>query len=114
MVRHIEATSAQVTDPEDDVRQTVFDRIALEAQRTLDMCERLFSYANLGALWVAPGLGAPGLVEYLRDVVYVPVTEMKLSDVLDISTAAELSTPEAQSASAAALGAALRAEPGAP
>lgn len=113
MVRHIEATSAQITDPEDDVRQIVFDRIALEAQRTLDICERLFSYANLGHLWVAPGLGALGLVEYLRDIVYVTVTEMKISDVLDISNAAELSSPEAQSAFAAALGAALRDEPGA-
>ncbi|TDM09486.1 MAG: agglutinin biogenesis protein MshI [Ideonella sp. MAG2] len=112
MVRYIDANSAQVTDPDDDVRQAVFDRIALEAQRTLDMCERLFSYANLGGLWVAPGLGAPGLVEYLRDVVYVPVAEMKLDEVLDISRVLDLSTPEAQSAFSAALGAALRVEPG--
>lgn len=106
--RHIEVTLDQLTEPDENLRQQSFERASLELQRTLDNVERQFSHANLARLQVAPGAPLLGFIEYVRDLVYVPVAAFDLASVIDLSAVPELADPAAQAAYLPAIGAALR------
>lgn len=106
--RHIEVTLDQLTDPDESARQQSFERASLELQRTLDNVERQFSHANLARLQVAPGTPLLAFIEYVRDLVYVPVTPFDLAAVLDLSAVPGLTDPTEQAAYLPAIGAALR------
>ena len=106
--RHIEVALDQLTEPDAAVRQQAYERASLELQRTLDNVERQFSHANLARLQVAPGAPLAGFIDYVRDLVYVPVTAFDLGAVLDLSAVPELADPVEQAAYLPAIGAALR------
>lgn len=108
MSRHIEVTLDQLTDPDDSLRQQSFERASLELQRTLDNVERQFSHANLARLQVAPGAPLQAFIDYVRDLVYVPVAAFDLASLIDLSAVPELSDPTEQAAYLPAIGAALR------
>jgi MSHA biogenesis protein MshI len=108
MSRHIEVTLDQLTEPDEGLRQQSFERASLELQRTLDNVERQFSHANLARLQVAPGAPLLGFIEYVRDLVYVPVTAFDLASVIDLSAVPGLTDPSEQAAYLPAIGAALR------
>ena len=108
VTRHIEVTLDQLTDTDDSQRQTHFERASLELQRTLDNVERQFSFANLARLAVAPGAPLHGFIDYVRDLIYVPVAAFELGAVIDLSAVPELTDPVAQAAYLPAIGAALR------
>ncbi len=108
MSRHIEVTHEQLTEPDEALRQQSFERASLELQRTLDNVERQFSHANLARLQVAPGAPLQAFIEYVRDLVYVPVTAFDLAALIDLSAVPELSDPSEQAAYLPAIGAALR------
>lgn len=108
MSRHIEVTLEQLTEPDESLRQQSFERASLELQRTLDNVERQFSHANLARLQVAPGVPLLGFIEYVRDLVYVPVTGFELAALIDLSAVADLTDPTEQAAYLPAIGAALR------
>ena len=111
LARRIDAHQGQVASPDEDAAQAVRERIALEVQRTLDLCERLFGYANLAGLAVAPFPLSDRLVDYLGDIVYVPVQTLALDTLVDLSSAPDLGDATSQGAWAVALGAALRPPP---
>ena len=108
VTRHIEVTLDQLTDVDETRRQTHFERASLELQRTLDNVERQFSFANLARLAVAPGAPLQGFIDYVGDLIYVPVAAFELSAVIDLSAVPELTDPVAQAAYLPAIGAALR------
>jgi MSHA biogenesis protein MshI len=108
MSRHIEVTLDQLTEADEDQRQQNFERASLELQRTLDNVERQFSHANLARLQVAPGAPLRAFVDYVRDLVYVPVAAFDLAAVIDLSAVPELTDPTEQAAYLPAIGAALR------
>jgi MSHA biogenesis protein MshI len=108
VTRHIEVSLAQLTDGDEAARQLHFERASLELQRTLDNVERQFSHANLARLQVAPGAPLLGFIEYVRDLVYVPVAVFELAAVLDLSAVPQLIDPAEQAAYLPAIGAALR------
>ena len=108
VTRHIEATLDQLTDPDEAARQQNYERASLELQRTLDNVERQFSHANLACLQVAPGAPLLGFIDYVRDLVYVPVAAFDLAAVIDLSGVPELTDPTEQAAYLPAIGAALR------
>jgi MSHA biogenesis protein MshI len=108
VTRHIEVTFDQLTDSDESARQLHFERASLELQRTLDNVERQFSYASLARLQVAPGAPLLGFIEYVRDLVYVPVAVFELAAVLDLSAVPQLIDPAEQAAYLPAIGAALR------
>ena len=108
VTRHIDVTLNQLTERDDTVRTQHFERASLELQRTLDNVERQFSHANLARLQVAPGGPLLGFIEYVRDLVYVPVAAFELAAVIDLSGVPELTDPAEQAAYLPAIGAALR------
>lgn len=111
LARRIDIGARQLAGADAEQRAALQERVALELQRTLDLCERLFSYASVAVLSLLPGALADELAAYLRGVVYLPVETLPLAQLIDLSAAPQLATPEEQAAHAIALGAALRSLP---
>lgn len=112
--RHIEVTTAQLQAANEERRQALFERIGLELQRSLDNFERQYTTISVSKVVVGPCPSAPGLVEYLRDYVYIPVVAADLLTAMDCEKVPEIRSPELQAERLAVIGAALREEGGEP
>lgn len=104
------ATGALTSTGEDDAlrHEALFDRIALEMQRSLDSFDRQFGHIALQRLLVAVPRGAAALVDHLASHLDCPVEAMDLAAVMDTQAFAELDGSEQQTAWLPALGLALR------
>jgi MSHA biogenesis protein MshI len=107
--RRIDVPLEQLMERDPDRLQNVFDKITLELQRSLDHFDRQFHYVNVLKLLLAP-TGAQGLHAYLAANLYMPVEEMTLDAVFDLSQAPELRDVAQQQRFFLTLGAALRHE----
>ncbi len=109
LARHIEITAGQLQDADENLRQQYLERVELELHRSLDYFGRQFSHISVKRLLVS----APeqlGLVKMLASSMEVPVEQLDLAQVLDISAAPELADSEYAAHALLALGAALRHE----
>jgi len=109
LTRHIEVTLPQIAGAHD--RQSAYDRITLELQRSLDHFDRQYNFVAVSKLILAPmDAAAQGLKEHLAANMYMPIEVLDLETVLDISKVPDLQLPEHQQHYFMALGAALRFE----
>jgi len=108
--RHIEIPLDQFSMSDQERRQSLFERIGLELQRTLDAFDRQYSFISISRLLLAPRPELGGLLDYLSSTLYVPVENMDLSVRIDLSAAAGLQQPVEQSKYLLCIGAALRQE----
>lgn len=107
--RRIEITSGQLQDADESLRQQYLERVEVELHRSLDYFSRQFSHISVKRLLVS----APerlGLVQMLAASLDVPVEQLDLAQVLDISAVPELADSEYAAQAFFALGAALRLE----
>jgi MSHA biogenesis protein MshI len=110
LARRIEVTVSQVIDTDADRRNQVFERIALELQRSLDNFDRNYHYVPIAKLLIAPLPQECGLLEYLAPNLSVPVESIDLGSVLDFPAIPDLKHPSRQSQCFEAIGAALRTD----
>jgi MSHA biogenesis protein MshI len=110
VVRHVEITARQLSAADADRRGMLFERIALDVQRSLDNFDRIYSAVPLSHLLVAPIPGVDGFSSYLRANLTVPVVPLELASVVDIGAVPALLDPLRQFQSLRAIGAALREE----
>ncbi|WP_137719856.1 agglutinin biogenesis protein MshI [Methylobacillus flagellatus] len=92
-----------------ELRQSLYERVALELQRSLDNFERQFPNVGIAQLVIAPYTGRDTLVNYLRDALYLPVAGYELHDIFDTSLLPSTQL-DIEPALLLALGAALREE----
>lgn len=111
VARHVELTARQLMTADDDRRSTLFERIALDVQRSLDNFDRLYSSVPLAHLLVAPIPGVDGFLAYLRANLTIPVVPLDVSSVVDLGAVPALLDPLRQFQCLRAIGAALRDEP---
>ena len=111
VVRHVEIQARQLITADAERRGMLFERIALDVQRSLDNFDRSFSSIQLAHLLVAPIPGVDGFLGYLRTNLTVPVIALELSGVMDLGAVPALLDPLRQFQCLRALGAALRDEP---
>jgi MSHA biogenesis protein MshI len=90
----------------------LFERIALDVQRSLDNFDRIYSAIPLTRVLVAPIPGVDGFLDYLRDNLTVAVAALELSTVLDLGAVPALLDPVRQMQCLRAIGGALRDEAG--
>lgn len=110
VVRRIEVSLAQLEQADEARRSELFDRIALEVQRSVDNFERMYNFITLSRL-VTPELpGVPGLLDYLRGYLSLAVAPLDLAEVLEFPAIPELRNPRRQAECLLTLGAALRHE----
>jgi MSHA biogenesis protein MshI len=86
-LRHIDVNVSAMADPEQ--RETVFERVSLELQRSLDSFDRQFSQVPLSRLLIAGHPAAESFSNFLKDNLYLPVEVADLSTVLDLGRHAD-------------------------
>ena len=110
MTRRIDVTLAQLMEADEARRHDLFDRIALELQRSLDHFDRQYAGLPVLKLLLAPLPKETGLRDFLATNIYVPVEVLDLAAGLDFPAVPELKHPERQSQCFAMIGAAVRDE----
>jgi len=108
VVRHSDVTLEQLQRSEGERREQLFEKLALDVQRSMDNFDRMNSHITLTRLLVSPVPGVSGFMDYLRQYVYIPVEELDLAKVLDFPSIPELKQPERQAQCLRVIGAALR------
>ncbi len=107
LARRLEITIGQLQDANESLRQQHLDRVELELQRSLDYFGRQYHHIPVQRLLVsAPELS--GLVKILEANLDLPVEQLDLAQVMDISAVPELADSEFVAYALPALGAALR------
>lgn len=106
--RRLGITLGQLIEAEADERQSLFDRIVLELQRSLDSHDYQHHYVSLAQLLVMPLPETVGLAPYLARNLDLPVESVDLAKVMDLVKVPELRAPERQAQCLHLLGAALR------
>ena len=110
IVRHVEISASQLMSADAERRAAMFERIALDVQRSLDNFDRVCSKISLTCLMVAQIPGVDGFVGHLRENLTVPVVPLDVSSVLDLGAVPALLDPVLQFQCLRAMGAALRDE----
>ena len=108
--RRIDVSLEQLTHAAGDLRQQMFERIALELQRSLDHFDRQFSNVPVARLLLGPLPQEIGLRQYLADNLSAQVDSVDLGEVLDFHRVPELREPGEQMQRWQTLGAALRSD----
>lgn len=110
-LRRVEASVASLADgAAEPARRQLFERIALELQRSLDNFDRLFSQLALQRVVVAPHDGCEALVAYLRENLAPPIEVADLAGSLDCDDGVELGSLQDQAEWLRPIGLALRDE----
>lgn len=107
--RRIDVPMTHLSSGDEFRRQQALDRVALETQRTLDGFDRQYSFMAVSRLVLAaPPDVLPALRDVLANSMYVPLVDMDLGTVLDLSAVPELADPAQQLHYLQVIGAALR------
>ena len=109
--RRMETTIEQLLASEGETRDRLFERIALELQRSLDHFDRQHNSVPLSRVLIAPLPGDIRLAEYLTGNLSTKVEMANLGEVLDIQHVPELQEGAGQLRHWQVLGTALRVDP---
>jgi len=83
LARRLELTWLQLAGSRDSQRQTYFERIAVEVQRSLDHFERQYPNIALSELLLGPMPEDIGLQAFLSSQLYLPLRQIDLADALE-------------------------------
>lgn len=89
-------------------REVLHDRLALEAQRSVDYFERQFSWLPLAKLYLAPSPDTPELLRKFQEYLTVGVEPIDLARLFDLGGTVRLQEARVQNQAFHLLGAALR------
>lgn len=106
--RRIEIGVRQVLEADEERRAGLFERIALELQRSLDNFERQYTAVSVSKIVIGPSAASDLLLAGLQDLVYVPLERGDLTAVIDCSAVPELRDFALQGERLLLIGAALR------
>jgi MSHA biogenesis protein MshI len=108
LARRLDVTWSQLVGSRENQRQTYFERIGVELQRSLDHFERQYQTIALSELLLGPMPEDIGLQAFLSSQLYLPLRQIDLADALEF--AGEAMGAEKQWQMFHVLGAALRNE----
>lgn len=106
--RRIEITLTQLIETAPELRHSLFERISLELQRSLDHFDRQYSSISLTRLLLMPIVEVPELHNHLTENLYVPVKTFDFADVMEFEDIPELKTSNRQAQYLQIIGVALR------
>ena len=87
LARRLDVTWSQLVGSRENQRQTYFERIVVELQRSLDHFERQYPNIALSELLLGPMPEDIGLVAFLSSQLYQPLRQIDLADVLEFAEA---------------------------
>lgn len=108
--RHIDIDTKPMQSDDSARKSSVFERLSLEVQRSLDNFERQFPYITINRLVLAPFMGREDFYDYLKAYLYIQIDRFDLTDVFNFENQAELGDLAMQASLLPVLGAALREE----
>ena len=94
----------------EEQRKTLYDRLVLELQRSLDHFDRQFRHIAVGRVMVTPVPGADDMRDHLAANLDVPVALIHLSEIMDFPHIPELHEDARQAQCLQLIGAAMREE----
>lgn len=100
--------SSIALDSHTETRRALFDRLALELQRSMDVLEHQFSFLSISSLWLAPFEYRDELLSLLIETLYLPVKALELDQLVDCSECVVPPEATVQAALFLPLGLALR------
>ncbi len=106
--RGIDINIKHMLSDDSEQKSTLYERLSLEIQRSLDNFERQFPYINVNRLVLAPFEGREDFYDYLKTSLFVQVDRFDLSDIFSLDANVEIGDLAMQSSLLPALGAALR------
>jgi MSHA biogenesis protein MshI len=106
--RQIEIDTKQMHSEDSEKKSSIFERLSLEIQRSLDNFERQFPYVNINRLVLAPFMDREDFYDYLKTYLYIPIDRFDLSDVFVFEDQANIGDLAMQASLLPVLGAALR------
>jgi MSHA biogenesis protein MshI len=106
--RFIAQALPDIVEGEPARQERFFTRLAQQLVQSIDLLARTYPFISVSRIVVAPQPKLPDLLAHLHGRLGVPVEELNLARVLDVSMAPELLSPQAQSDYLAAIGSALR------
>jgi MSHA biogenesis protein MshI len=77
--RRLDCNTSEMLGQDEQRRAMVFDRVALELQRSLDHIERQHGDWHLDKIVLAPPPAVPGLAEHLQHQIYLPLETADVS-----------------------------------
>jgi MSHA biogenesis protein MshI len=108
--RRLDITAAQLVDSGGEDRVRLLDRVLVETQRSLDHCERTYTFFSMGRMVLGPLPEEVGLREHLSSHLYLPVEPMDLDAVVQLPKAGAAWTAEERASWLKVIGAGLRVE----
>jgi MSHA biogenesis protein MshI len=108
--RRIEISLTSLVEAAADARKSLYDRLVLELQRSLDNFDRQFRHIAVARVMVTPAPGAEDMREHLAANLDVPVALVHLSEIMDFPHIPELHEDARQAQCLQLIGAAMRAE----
>jgi MSHA biogenesis protein MshI len=108
--RRIDIDTQQMQSKESEQKSTVFERLSLEIQRSLDNFERQFPYVAINRLVLAPFMGREDFYDYLKSYLYIQIDRLDLTDIFNFQNDVEMGDLAMQANLLPVLGAALRGE----
>jgi MSHA biogenesis protein MshI len=84
MSRHLDTSLAQITQSDAYTRGMLFERVALEVQRSLDVFDRQYHALGLSRLLLAPLPDAHDAVHTLSQNLFLPVEVFDLTQAMDV------------------------------
>jgi len=108
LTRHMDLGYNQIVQSSVEARTPLFDRIALDVQRSLDHFDRQFSHVPLGRFLLGPMPQDVGLVSHLTQNLSMTASALALESVLELGDGPGLRSQEGQARHLHVLGAALR------
>lgn len=108
VVRRIEVSIEQLEQADEARRSELFDRIALEVQRSIDNFERMYNFITVSRLLTPDLPTVPGMLDYLRGYLSLGVAPLDLAAAFDFPAIPELRNPRRQAECLLTIGAAMR------
>jgi len=109
--RFMAQSLADIVEGDATRQQRFFARIVQQLVQSVDLLVREYPFITVGRIVVAPQPKLPTLLENLHGKLGVPVEQLNLARVLDLSQVPELASAEAQFDYLGAIGSALRGLP---
>lgn len=106
--RYIDIDTVQIESEDSALKSSIFERLSLDVQRSLDNFERQFPYITINRLVLAPFMGREDFYDYLKTSLYVQVDQFNLEDIFSFDDGVDLGDLSMQANLLPVLGAALR------
>ncbi len=106
--RQIETNLSQLMEDDEERQSRVFDRVALELQRSFDSFDRQFPYVGVNRLMLAPFPAREAFRDFLASYLSQQVETFALADVFDLEKVPVLEDVSLQAQLFGVLGAAMR------